>query len=487
MSIGRVQGPALHIIVDKEREIMKFVPEKYWQVFANVSDGKNKLEVKYVKDISKEETLEEFRKLEGKKGDAQTKKSQQNLQPPTPFDLTTLQVEAYKFFKLTPAKTLQIAQSLYLNGIISYPRTSSQQIPKEIGYDKILERLKERFKFVSNVTRKQPIEGKKTDPAHPSIFPTGEFHSLDGDEKRIYELIVKRFVSCFCDDAILDDKKVSVDIQGKKFSAKGLGIKRKGWMEVYPSILKENEIPDLNGKVDVLKINIEEKMTQPPKRYTPASIVSELEKRNLGTKATRASIVETLYDRGYVNGKSIEATSLGISLIETLEDNCDIIIDEKLTRDIENSLEKLREAKNPQKEEEKILKDNEKIIYKIGEKFAKNKNRIGEGLVGATEKLWEEEKKANEIMTCKKCGKGKLAIRYAKQYSRYFVGCDAYPECKTTYTLPPNSLIKTNDKICEHCGWNMLMSIKKGKQPWIFCFNPECKSRKEYTEKKKDN
>ena len=481
MSIGRVQGPALRIIVDKEKEIKNFVSERYWQVFADVSDGKNSVEVKHVKDIKVEEELEMFRLLEGEIGNAETKKSQQKLPPPAPFDLTTLQTESYKFFKLTPAKTLQIAQSLYLHGVISYPRTSSQKIPREIGYDKILNRLKDRFGFVSQISRKTPIEGRKVDPAHPSIFPTGEFHSLNGQDKKVYELIVKRFVSCFCEDAEIDDKKISVDIEGKKFSAKGLEIKKRGWMDVYPSVLKENELPDLIGEVRVLGINIEEKMTQPPKRYTPASIVSELEKRGLGTKATRASIVETLYNRGYVDGKSIEATSLGISLIDTLEGNCEIIIDEKLTKDIEESLDDLRESRDPKAKEDSILEENKKVIFKIGEKFDKNKDKIGKGLVEGMGELLEAEKKAKEIMTCGKCGKGKLRIKYGKKFRRHFVACDAYPDCKNTFSLPPNTMIKTSDKICGSCSWKMLKSLKRGQKPWIFCFNPECPSR---TEKK---
>ena len=478
MSIGRVQGPALHIIVNKEREIKKFISEKYWQVFAKVSDGKNEAEVKYVKDIKKEKELEDFENFEGANGNAETINSTQILQPPYPFDLTTLQTEAYKFFKITPIKTLQIAQNLYLSGVISYPRTSSQKIPKEIGYERILSRLKENFNFVSNVSRKIPIEGKKTDPAHPSIFPTGEFHDLQEDDRKIYELIVKRFVTCFCSDAELYDKKISVDINGKKFLAKGMEIKKMGWMEVYPNLLKEKKLPDLNGGVKVEKINIEEKMTQPPHRYTQASIIYELEKKNLGTKATRAAILETLYNRGYIKGKSIEPTSLGTSLIETLEKNCDIIIDEKLTRDIEKDLDKLRESKSPREKEQEILKNTEKIIYKIGDKFNENKNKIGNDLVSATESLWEEQKKENEVMSCSNCKSGKLIIKYGKKFNRYFVACDAYPNCNVNYSLPPNSLIKKSDKICEFCNFPMLMSIKKGKRPWIFCFNPECSSRK---------
>ena len=478
MSIGRVQGPALHIIVEKEKEIQRFKSEKYWQVFLDISDKKNDVKVKYQKDITNEKDLSKFNGIEGKKGVVKTEKNKQEMPPNAPFDLTSLQTESYRLYKINPNKTLEIAQRLYLGGVISYPRTSSQKIPKEIGYDVILDRLKKRFSFVDKAKRKTPIEGKKTDPAHPSIYPTGEFHELEEDDKRIYELIVRRFVNCFCEDAIIDNKKITFSYNGMNFYARGLGIAKKGWMEVYPIIIKENEIPDMDGDAEIKKSVIEEKMTQPPKRYSPASIISELEKRNLGTKATRANILETLYQRGYIKEKSIEATSLGLSLINTLEKNSPIIIDEKLTRDIELNLENIRNSKNPNKSEEKILDEAKKIIISIGKDFEKNKNKIGDDLVKATETLWEAEKKDNEVMPCIECEKGTLGLKYSKEYKRYFLGCSNYPECKKTYSLPPNSLIKKSEKKCEYCGFPMLMSIKKGKRPWIFCFNPECESRK---------
>ena len=478
MSIGRVQGPALHIIVEKEKEIQKFKSEKYWQVFLDINDRKSNVRVKYNKDISHEKDLDKFKDIEGKNGIAKTEKNRQEMLPNVPFDLTSLQTESYRLYKITPNKTLEIAQRLYLSGVISYPRTSSQKIPKEIDYEGILNRLKKRFSFVEKGKRKTPVEGKKTDPAHPSIYPTGEFHELDGDDGKIYELIVRRFVNCFCENAIIDNKKIIFTYNGMNFSARGLGVAKKGWMEVYPIIMKENEIPDMNGEAEVKKLVIEEKMTQPPKRYSPASIISELEKKNLGTKATRANILETLYQRGYIKEKSITATSLGISLINTLESNSPVIIDEKLTRDIELDLENIRNSKNPLKIEEKIIGEAKKSILNIGKDFEKNKVKIGNDLVKATENLWKEERKDNEIMPCPECGKGNLSLKYSKEYKRYFLGCSNYPECRKTYSLPPNSLIKKYDKKCEYCSFPMLISIRKGKRPWVFCFNPECESRK---------
>lgn len=282
MSIGRVQGPALKLIVDKELEIQKFKSEPYWQVFIKLKG--HKTELKYEKDIFDKKLIEGFKNLKGKKGIANTKKEMRNVSPPFPFDLTSLQRESYRLFGINPAKTLQIAQQLYLSGVISYPRTSSQKIPDAIEPRKILSRLKNRFKETEYAKRIKPIEGGKSDPAHPSIYPTGEFMELGGDELKLYTLIAKRFISCFCEDAVVEDKNIEFVTDGKRFLAKGLGIKEKGWMNVYPSPTKEVEVEDINGEKIISEEKIEEKETQPPRRYTPASIITELEKRDLGTK-----------------------------------------------------------------------------------------------------------------------------------------------------------------------------------------------------------
>lgn len=480
MSIGRVQGPTLKLIVDKEREIKNFKSQDYWQIFVKAQDKKNKLELKYTKDIFDKELLSNFQDLIGKKGIAETRKSLQILPPNPPFNLSTLQSESYRLYGINPARTLQIAQSLYLSGLISYPRTSSQKLPAAIGYQEILQKVAKEFNVNHLIKRKTPVEGTQTDPAHPSIYPTGNFQTLSGDDEKIYNLIAKRFIALFCEDAEIDNKTVRLkleDVEGV-FSAKGSGIKKKGWMEVYPIKMKEKEIPDLEGEAKVIDSRIEQKETQPPKRYTPASIVTELEKRNLGTKSTRASIVETLYDRGYIKEKSIEATPIGTALIETLEKHSPIIINEELTRNFENKVETIiEEQKNTlelEKEEKEILEEAKKTITKIAEQFEKEEKEIGEELVIAQDNLREIEKEQNTIMDCPKCKEGKLLIRYSKKLRRYFVGCDKYPECNATYSLPPNGLIKNTGKISEN-KLPLLLSLRKGKRPWEFEFNPNWK------------
>lgn len=486
MSIGRVQGPTLNLIVKKEREIQEFKSETYWQAFITIDDKKNQLELKHNKDIFDKKELKKFDNLNGKKVQATTSKKEQILPPNPPFNLTILQTEAYKFHGITPSATLRAAQSLYLAGLISYPRTSSQKLPDSIDYKTILKKLAKKYNAEELVVKNKPIQGKKSDPAHPSIYPTGNYKILSGDEEKIYNLIAKRFISLFCEDAIIDSKTIKTEINDLTFSARGSAIRKKAWMEVYPSKLKETEIPDFDREAEIINSRTEEKQTQPPKRYSPASIISELEKKNLGTKATRSMILETLYDRNYIKEKSIEATPLGMSLISTLEKYSPIIIDEKLTRMFEDGMESIQQAKsNFEEREKKIINKAKDTITNIAKDFEKNEGKIGNELLQANVKHYENEKEANKLNPCPKCGKGTLGITYSRKTKRFFVACDAYPDCKNTYSLPPDSLIKKTEKICEKCGFPMLMSLKKGKKPWIFCFNSECETNRERIEKYK--
>jgi len=504
LSIGRVQGPALKIVVDREREIDVFKPEPFWNVFLQVRDVKgSKLEVKYPKDIFNESELLRFKHLQGKKGEAKTTIIEKEVPAPVPFDLTTLQTEAYKNCGSTPMQTLKSAQSLYLAGAISYPRTSSQSYDESIGYGKILKRLKKFTSKVKYAVNEKPTEGKKKDPAHPAIYPTGEKVKIPERDKKIYDLIVKRFISCFCESAMLERKRVGVKVGGLSFSANGTQIKKKGWMNVYPHGTKEGKIPTMDGEVDVLEIRTEEKETKPPRRYSAASLVKELEKKNLGTKATRANIVETLYSRDYVRERAIEVTELGMRMCETLENYAPVILSEEMTAEMGRKLEKIELADGDfEKMEKQVLEESKDVVRGIAEDMTKNLDAMGKSLADANAVVWEQEKEANTLDKCRVCGKGNLRVMYGKRFGRYFVSCDAYPDCKTVYSLPPKGMMKParvskkmaleeglkegDLEFCKECGFPLIQSFQKGKAPWKFCFNMECPSNEEAKKKKEE-
>jgi len=482
MSIGRVQGPALHMIVNRELKIKAFKSSPYWQIFLEVEDDKgNKVVVKHNRDIVDKNKSELFEKLKGNEGIAVTRKRKQVITPPAPFDLTTLQTEAYKFHGITPTNTLASAQKLYLNGLISYPRTSSQKINDVKGALDVLKKLKKRYgKLVDHAVNSKPVEGRKSDPAHPAIIPTGNSGKLEGYEFKIYELIAKRFISCFCESADLENKRVEVIVDGLKFAAKGMEVLKSGWMNVYPVRMEEKEIQDMDGEVKVDKVKIEEKETKPPKRYSPASILSELEKRNLGTKATRANILETLYNRNYIKDKSIKATELGMNLIESLKKNSPVIIDEKLTREIEKDMDIIRSSKNKLDEKKKkILEKAEKALIKISKDFKAKEGEIGKDLVKANESMFKEQQENNKLgLKCPGCNKDELTIKFTPRFKSYFVACTGYPSCRQTFSLPRGLIKNDVKKKCEDCEWPLLLRIMQGKRPWRLCFNPNCPSKR---------
>lgn len=473
LSIGRVQGPALKIIVERDREIENFESKPYWQVFAKT----NNLDFKHPKDIFNKEELKEFKEI--KIATAKTTEKEENLIPLHPFDLATLQREAHKFYKISPSNTLKIAQSLYLSGIISYPRTSSQKIPKEINPRKILKKLENRFPFAKDTTRKFPIEGYKSDPAHPSIYPTGDFKNLSGDERKLYDLIVKRFISCFYQDAKTANKKIILTAEnGKTFTTSGMQFIERGWTNIYPVKMEEKNLPNMEGETKIDKINSKKKETKPPKRYTAASLVTLMEKKNLGTKATRSSIVDTLFKRGYLDGRSIKSTELGNKLIESLEKYSPIIIDENLTRQLEEKMEAILEATENWEEKEKETMENvNQLISDISKEFKVHEKEIGEKLKEGITILRDKQREDSKFMKCPICKEGDLAIIYSRKTRRNFVACNKYPDCKTTYSLPPNAIIKKTGKVSEE-GLPILVALKRGRRPWEFKFDTNWKANK---------
>ncbi|MBI2652618.1 DNA topoisomerase I [Candidatus Woesearchaeota archaeon] len=484
MSTGRVQGPALKIIVEREKGIKAFKPIPFWQIqligeYNNQGITAWHNEGKFWEKSQADKVIEKTKNAKEAKID-KVERKQFNQMPPFPFDLTSLQVEAYRCFNISPKETLAIAQELYTSSFISYPRTSSQQLPESIGYKKILydmAKQKNYSEFAEVLLQKKelsPNNGKKTDPAHPAIFPTGIApKGLNEREAKIYDLVVKRFLATFAEHAVRETIIVDINCNEEIFAAKGTRTIEKGWHVFYaPYVqLEEIELPNVkeDDKIVVKKIELISKETQPPKRYTPASIIKELEKRNLGTKSTRSEIIDTLFQRGYIQGKAIEATNLGISTIETLEKYCPKIIDEELTRHFEIEMEKIREK---QQKKEKILEDAKDAITKIIVDFKKHEKDIGEDLSKANRTTQDE---MAFLGKCSVCKEGSLMIRRGKYGS--FVACNKYPDCKTIFSLPKNAFIKSAKKDCEVCGFPKVLAIKKAKQPLEFCLNPKCPSK----------
>ncbi|MBN2252187.1 MAG: DNA topoisomerase I [Kosmotogaceae bacterium] len=494
LSTGRVQGPTLSFIYDRELKIRGFVPKPFWQVVAILKADEGELEAEYEKsNIWDKKEAEEVHKAAKKTSasgvvkNVNTRKYRQS--PPVPFNTTEMQTEAYAQFKYSPRQTLSIVETLYQAGYVSYPRSSSQRLPPSINYSKImgaLSKLGPYSKHTRELMKKKnlkPNEGNKTDPAHPAIYPTSEtpdLESMNYQQRRMYDLIVRRFLSVFADDAIRESVTAELDINGYKFIASGKSTVEPGWTKIYEKYLsfKERLLPKIEkgDELPVISSDLEEKETQPPGRFSQGSILKEMEKHGLGTRATRAEILQTLYNRKYVSGKSIEVTDLGEVVVTVLKENCPRILSEELTRKFEEEMEAVNIGKRNRKQ---VLEEAKRILKEILDDFKKNENLIGEkllkGLVGS-------RAKERSMGPCPKCGE-ELRMIVSKKSGKRFIGCSNYPKCSNAFPLPQKGYITKLDKVCKDCGMQMIQIKRQRGRAYQMCINHECKTKEDWGKK----
>ena len=358
VSMGRVQGPTLGFVVEREIEIRTFVPTPYWTVTGLFDKEGFKFEAPSATSrFARRAEAESVREgCEGKTGlVSDVSRRVYKQPPPPPFNLGDLQKEAYRSFGFSPSRTLQIAERLYLDALISYPRTGSQKLPASIKYREILSNLGMMGEYSVPVKELlagelRPREGGMYDQAHPAIYPTGEVprRPLDSSESRLFDLIVRRFLVCFANDAIRESVSVDIGVDGHRFRMTGRRTLRSGWMKYYAKYtgIEDRSIPLLKkgDALSVVRVDSTEKLELPPPRYNQSSLLEKMESESIGTKATRAETISTLISRGYVSGDSLAATELGVSVIETMQEYCPQIVSTALTRETELALEEVEKG-----------------------------------------------------------------------------------------------------------------------------------------------
>lgn len=487
LSIGRVQGPTLKFIVDREIEIESFVTRPYWTLNALIEYDKVKAYASYFRDrITKEkEALMISKENEGEMGIVnEVKRTRVELKAPTPFNTGDLQKEAYRLFGFSPSLTLNIAEQLYLQAYISYPRTNSQKLPRTVDYFKIIGELGKLKEYHSEAktllsTKLRPHEGDKDDPAHPCIYPTGEIEGiekLNERQRKLFDLIVRRFFATFADNAIVERLQFLICVKEKHlWKINGRRYINLGWIKFYREYFdtEETEIPalDKGDRVLLRKVIVEEKFEKRPPRYNRGSLLEKMEEENLGTKSTRAEIIETLYKRKYIVGESMKPTKLGFQVIETLSKYSEKIISTHLTKEMENSLEKIELGKE---EPEKILEQTFYLTWQAINELSCNLEEIGLELKNAIRETALENK---TLGVCQKCKDGSLIIIYNRKTGKRFVGCTNYKNgCNFIAPLPQKGTLQNTGKVCDKCGWPVIQ-LRNGRIFWKFCINPECPSK----------
>jgi DNA topoisomerase-1 len=490
LSTGRVQGPTLRFLVKRERAIRFFVPKPYWSVSAEVEMANSAYEIEYEQKkvglkAKADKVVQDCNGKTGKIDSIDVRKYEQK--PPIPFDLGGLQTEAYRLFGYAPRRTGGIAQRLYLDALISYPRTSSQKLPSAINYEVILKALgkKQSYKkLVSRLLKRaelKPREGKKEDPAHPAIYPTGNLpeRELSNQEKNIWDLIVRRFMAVFGEPAIKQSMRATLVVKGHLFYLRGRRILREGWIKFYKPYVKIEEVllpPIKEGEAITLRqIVREDKFTAPPPRYNPSSLLRKMDEEGIGTKATRADIIQTLYERRYVRDKRIEVTALGFDIAEILRRHCPRVISVRFTRELEEKMENVRAGIENRRS---VLVDAVDRLKPMLEELKRREERLGEELSKAVKKGRMEER---IVGGCPTCGTGELLILYSRKTGKRFIGCTNFFKglCKTSFPLPQKGTVKSLRSECTACGWPLIEVRARGRRAWRLCFNPDCARKKE--------
>lgn len=484
LSIGRVQGPTLNFIVQREVAVRAFLPTPYWTAEGRFSKDGLVFEAKYSEDaIETQAVAQALREsCEGREGViAEATERMSTRPPPPPFNLAELQKEAFRSLGYTPSKTLQTAERLYLAAMISYPRTWSQKLPK-LDFLKLLMKLASmpHYSGLANVILSEgvlrPREGANIDPAHPAIYPTGESarRSLGADEKAVFDLIVRRFLSCFGEDAIYVVRSLKVVVGEHRFEAMETTLKKAGWIgidhgrQLHAGTL--SRVPSLNegDRVRVEGVTTRERLMQHPPRYDQATLLEKMERERIGTKATRADVISTLLGRGYVSGASLTPTELGFSLVEAMEEYCPQILSTTLTREVEEELERVEALGEPGLG---FFERTLRSLFAALAELRTHKVQVAER-VQASGGAQGDGKVV--LGGCPVCKTGKLWVVRSRKTGKRFVGCTNYPaSCSASAPLPQRGTLKTSSKACGSCGWPVVY-VRFGRRPWRLCVNNRC-------------
>jgi len=471
-SVGRVQSPTLALLVAKEKEIEKFVPRKYWELHAKLKTERGEIfEVKHEKHKfwAMEEVEEIKSRIEAvEEGQVQGVKTKlRNEKPPAPFDTTGF-LRAASSIGYSPKRAMNIAESLYLNGLISYHRTDNTTYPDTLDLKALVKMFLgnkvfgEHAELISKKKKLKPTAGKKKTTDHPPIHPVAAAskEKIGEDAWKIYELVVRRFLATLSDVAKWKDTEVKIAAGGETLEAKGKELQEQGFLAVYPYQKKEELIlPALKEgeKLEIVHVEIVEKETKPPNRLSQAGLIKKMEDLGLGTKSTRHEIIGKLYEREYVQGNPVKPTGKAFALIDSLEKYATLITKPEMTKTLEQEMDEISEGKRKPKE---VADDSRKMLRAVFEEMTKNREEMAKSLKNALilDKI---------VGTCPECGSDLLLMR-SKRGNR-FVGCGNYPACSFSLPMPKNGrVLVTEDKCDEHPFMLKLKIIKKGKRPWDF-------------------
>ncbi len=484
LSAGRVQSVAVKLTVDRENEIESFIPEEYWNIYADLKDEKSKkqFEARFYgkngkkQEIHSKEEIDQILKTieKAKYTVSEVKKGEKKRNPAPPFTTSTMQQEASRKLGFTLKKTMSVAQGLYEGvkiaekgtvGLITYMRTDSTRISEEAraaAKTQIVatygEEYYENRYYKTSKDAQDAHEGIR--PTYADIEPDKIKDELTKDQYKLYKLIYNRFMASQMKPAIYDTMAVNIKADDYDFKANGQNLRFKGFMTLYVEGTDEKEekeegiLPELqeNQEVKLLKINPKQSFTEPPARYTEASLVKTLEEKGIGRPSTYSPTITTILERRYIQKeqKQLVPTELGKIVNKILTENFTDVINVEFTAKIENEFDEIAEGKEQWKQ----------MIREFYGPFEKELEKV--------EKELEHVELVDEVsdVPCDKCGR-MMVYKYGK-YGK-FLACPGYPECKNT-----KPIVETIDVPCPKCGAVVqVRKTKRGKKYFICENNPQ--------------
>ncbi|MDO8848092.1 MAG: DNA topoisomerase I [Coriobacteriia bacterium] len=480
LSSGRVQTPTLKLIVDREKERDAFVPEDYWVVrgtFGKNGDefGAGHATERFTTEDAARAALEAVSAATEATITA-VKRTKRQSKPPAPFNTTALMAAAASE-GLSPSQTMRIAESLYMSGLISYPRVDNTVYPPSLDIKGIVRTLAE-VPFYWEHAHKllqspfHPTRGEKEATDHPPIHPTGaaDPDKLDPQAWKLYNLVARRFMATLSDPAVIEGTRVDLDVAGEPFVAKGDVVLSPGFRAIYPYGLRKDEhLPQLaeGESVRFLGAEMEGKQTQPPARYSQGRLIQEMEKLGLGTKATRHDIIQTLYDRKYISNDPVEPTFKGKTVIEALSAYASEITTPEMTVSLDREMDAIAGGRSTLPV---VVTHSKNALATVLEELLPRVSEVADKLKDAI----DEDAKVGK---CPVSGHD-LLIKYSPKNRNYFVGCSGYPECTVTYPLPKNAKYQSADELCPVCGTPQVKIIQFKKRPRLMCLSTECPTKR---------
>ena len=484
-SAGRVQTPTLALVVERERERMAFKPEDYWVISGEASHGEDdpfKVSHTTARFWDKDAADAAYANVAQAKEARVTavERKSRTQRPPAPFNTTSLQAAAAAE-GISPARTMRLAESLYMDGLISYPRVDNTVYPSSLD-------LKDCVRTISKVPQYAPTckallsqpkltatRGKQETTDHPPIYPTGaaDPEKLQPAAWKLYNLIARRFLATLMGPATIEGTKVTFDVNGEPFQASGNVLANPGFRSIYPyGLKKDDQLPELHeGDVcDVEKMDLLAKQTEPPARYSQGKLIQEMEKRGLGTKSTRASIIDTLYQRKYLKNDPCEPSQLGMAIIDALNTYAPRITTPEMTSELEDNMTKVAEGTDTQTQ---VVTHSRALLA-----------GMMDGLIEHTEDLSEAIADAvtadAKIGVCPKCGRD-LVVKTSAKTRGSFAGCMGWPDCDVTYPLPQGRIeaLEGEAAVCPDCGAPRIKVQPFRQKAYETCINPACPTNRE--------